>query len=466
MNLDVLFWIFLLTLAIIFGSILSLTLFVRSSYSDAMKKVTTGKPQEALDLLLRVIGWQQKHVPALWQLATLYLSTDKIEAAVRYLERIITIMDSEPDKMSAQARWEVTEAQVLSKLAWSLSKLNKRADAIRNFRRLIEFEPKNKEARFELARLLYTTREYDQCIPMFESVIQLDPAYTEAYESMSHAHAAKGNHRKAAEILATRLASDRQNVNLWIRLANLYRTARENDKQAEAWSVVAEITPPQDPNHLSAVVQLGKIAFVEGRYPEAVDRLKQAAESCPPDDVKTRKSIKYYLGLGLSELNRKAESLAALSEVYELDHRYKNVRDLLKGAIELLSDDDLVEEVKQMTIDEFSGLCAKIVEKMGYTPTSIESINNMDVKVQAKLEETGKDRPAMAMFQRDAGIDVGDFAIRNFAVECEEKHVEYPVFLTTGGFSFEAQLRAKDRRLKLMPKNEFCEMVRKIRTAL
>ncbi|MBI4177812.1 hypothetical protein HY522_00115, partial [bacterium] len=86
--------------------------------------------------------------------------------------------------------------------------------------------------------------------------------------------------------------------------------------------------------------------------------------------------------------------------------------------------------------------------------------------VQAKLEETGKDRPAMAMFQRDAGIDVGDFAIRNFAVECEEKHVEYPVFLTTGGFSFEAQLRAKDRRLKLMPKNEFCEMVRKIRTAL
>lgn len=466
MDLDVLFWLLMVTLAIVFGSILSLTLFVRSSYSEAMRKVSSGKPQEALDLLLRVIGWQQKHVPALWQLATLYLSTDKIEAAVRYLERIVNIMDSEPDKAAAAGRWEVTEAQVLSKLAWSLAKLNKRADAIRYFRRLIEFEPKNREARFELAKLLYTTRDYDQCIPMFESVIQLDPTYTEAYESLSHALAAKGEHTRAAQILASRLANDRRNVNLWIRLANLYRTAKNNQKQTEAWKIVMEITPPQDPNHLSAVVQLGKITFLEGNYQEAVSQLKHAAGVCPIDDAKTMKSIKYYLGLAHLELDQKKEAMKSFAEVYEIDKRFKNVRELLKDAMELLSDDDLVDELKQMRSDDFSNLSARIVEKMGYKPTSVETVNDADVKIHAKLEETGKDRPVLLLFQRDSGIDVGDLAIRTFIMECEDKHIEYPIFLTTGGFSFEAQIKGKDHHLRLIPKNEFCEWVRTVRTSL
>src|SRR3989338_10971337 len=122
----------LLTLATILciAAVLTLTFFVRSNFSLAMKKITAGKPQEAMDLLKRVVGWQEKHVPSLWQLALLNLSTDKSDAAIRYLEKIVKIMAAEPDKAGAVERWEVTEAQGLSKLAWSLSKINKRAEAV------------------------------------------------------------------------------------------------------------------------------------------------------------------------------------------------------------------------------------------------------------------------------------------------------------------------------------------------
>lgn len=466
MNYDVLFWILVISLVIILGSITTLTLFVRSNYSQALRKVSAGKPQEALDLFMRVVGWQTKHVPSLWQVALLHLSMDKVDAAVKNFERIIAIMDKEPDKDSAAARWEVTESQVLSKLAWSLSKLNKRAEAIAYFKRLIEFESKNKEARFELARLLYVTRDYDQSIPMLESVVQLDPAHAEAQETLSNALSAKGQHLQAAEVLSRRLAGDRTNVNLWIRLANLYRTGKDNIRQAEAWTAITEMTPETDPDHIGAVVQLGKLEYLNKHFDNALRTLKKAADACPREDIKTLKSVMYYIGRTYLELDRKSEARKAFTEVYEMDRSYKDIRDLLRESFEVLSDDDIAEELRAMRTDDFSALAVSIVETMGYRPSVIQTVNETDVKVDAKLEETGKDRPALLYFQRGLDADVGELAIRSFTVECDEKHVEYPVYFTTGGFSFEAKLKAKDYRLTLMSRKEFCELIRKVRVAV
>lgn len=465
MKFDVLFWIVMIGLAIAFVSMLSLTFFVRSRYAQALHKIASGKPQEALDLLKRVVGWQDRHVPSLWNLALLHLSMDKLDAAVRDLQRILKIMNEEPNKVEAAARWEVAESQVVSQLAWTLSKLNKRPEAIVGFRRLIELEPNNKEARNELARLYYVTRDYDQAIPMLESVIQLDPTHAEAFETLSHALSAKGDHIKAAEVLARRLVSDRTNVNLWIRMANLYRTAKDNVRQAEAWRVVIEITPESDPNHLSARVQIGKLAYLDKKYQEAINLLEAAAGACPREDSRTLKSVMYYIGQSHLALDRKAEARAAFTEVYELDRNYKDIRTLLKESYEVLKDDDLTEELRSMRIDDFSALAAAIVETLGYRPTSVETVNEADVRINAKLEETGKDRPALFFFQRGIDGDVGELSIRSFNIECDERHVEYPYFFSTGGFSFEAQIKAKDYRMNLMPKREFCELIRKVRTA-
>ena len=462
----ILFWVALIALFIILGAILGLTLFLRSNYSAAMKNMSIGKPKEALDLLMRVVGWQERHVPALWQVALLNLSMDKTEAAVRYMQRIINIMDGSRNKEEDAKRWEVTEAEVLSKLAWSLAKLNKRADAILYFQRLIEFEPKNKESRYELAKLLYSTRQYDLCIPVLESVIELDHTHLDAYETLSHALSAKSEHLRAAEVLSKRLQSDRGNVNLWIRLANLYRTGRDNAKQIEAWKAVMGMTNEHDPNYLSAMVQLGKIEYLEGNAGDAVETLRKSVDLCPAEDQKMLISVKYYLRLAYHDLDRKADARKTFAEVYGMDHGYKDVRDRLRESFELLSDEDLAEELKRMRIENFSSLAVSIVTDMGFKPTNVETINDVDVKVIAKLEETGKDQPAMLYFQRAGDIDVGELSIRTFAMECDEKHVEYPVYFSTGGFSFEAQLKAKDYRLKLMPKQEFCEMIRKVRTAV
>lgn len=452
-------------LAIFFGALFALTFYVQSNYQESMKKITGGRPQDAVNLLLRVIGWQPAHVPALWQLAILNLSSDKPESAVRYLERILKLMDKESDKAAASARWELTEAQVLSKLAWCLSKLNKRTEAVAYFRRLIEWEPKNKEAIFELGRVLYTLREFDPCIQMFERVIQLDPFHGESYEMMSQALAAQGQNQRAADALERRLAKDRTNVALWIRLANLYRALKDNDKQADAWRTVREITPTTDPNHMSAIVQLGTIAFLENAFAESIDLLQEAATLCPKDDVRTMKSVRYYTGRALLELNRRTEAMSAFSDVYAMDHEYKDVRELLKNSLDILSDEDIVQEIQRMNIEEFSKIAIAVVKQLGYKTVSVDTVNDVDIKIHAKLEETGKDRGVMVYFQRAFDTDVGELSIRTFTLECEECHIEYPIYFTIGGFSFEALMRAKDYHVRLMPKRDFCEMIRKVKSA-
>ncbi len=458
-------WTLLISLSVLVGAMFGLMIYVRFHYQEAVKKISAGKPQEALALFMKVVGWQSSHVPALWQLALLSLSMDKTEAAVKHLKKIVTIMDKEPDKAAAAARWEVTEAQAVSKLAWALAKLNQRADAVSYFRRLIQIEPNNKEALIESGKLLYALRDYDSCIGMFERAIALEPHHADCLELMSHAMAAKGEHGAAAEVLSRRLADERQNVNLWIRLANLYRTAKNNPKQAAAWRTVAEITPEDDPNHVSALVQRGKLAFFEKDYPAGLEILRRAEQLCSRDDERTIKTIKYYIGRALFDSGRKPEAMTPISEVYEMDPDYKDVRDMLRDSLELLSDNDLSEEIKKMRSDKFSSLAMSIVQLMGFRGVSTEMVNGGDLKVDAKLEETGKDRNVLFYFERGVNGEVGELAIRSFLIECDEKHVEYPVFLTTGGFTFEAQIKGKDHRMKLMPKHDFCELVRKMRTA-
>ncbi len=458
-------WILLVSLTVIIGSGVALMVYVQSNYREALKRMATGKPQEALDLFMKVVGWQGKHVPSLWQLALLNLSMNKPEAGVKNLQKILAIMEKEPDKEGAAARWEVTESQVISKLAWTLAQLNKRSDAIRYFRRLIELEPNNKEAKIESGKLLYSMREYDQCIQMFESVIPSDPKNSDIYEHLSNALSGKGEPLRAAEALEKRLAGDRTNVNLWIRLANLYRAGKNNAKQAEAWRQVTEITPQDDPNHVSAVVQLGKIAFIEGTHDRAIEHLRRADSLCPHGDTRTLKSVKYYLGRALLDSERRSEALQAISEVYEIDPNYKDVRDLLRDSLELLSDDDLSAEVKKMRSDKFSQMALSIVQLLGYRAVTVETVNQVDLKVDARLEETGKDRNVLLYFERGPNGDVGELAIRSFLIECDEKHIEHPVFLTTGGFTFEAQMKGKDHRMRLMPKHDFCDLIRKTRTA-
>lgn len=464
MRLDIM-WTILIGLTVIVGAIVGLMIYIQSHYREAIKKATEGKPQEALNLFMKIVGWQGKHVPSLWQLAQLNLSLDKTETAVKHLQKIISIMDKEPKKNEAAARWEVTEAEVLSKLAWSLSKLNRRAEAIAGFRRLLAVEAGNKEARIEAGKLLYATRDYDACIEMFEGVVTSEPDNAEVLELLSNALSAKGEHGRAAETLSRRLAADRQNVNLWIRLANLHRTAKNNSKQGEAWRVVMDITPEDDANHISAVVQLGKLAYIEEDYAKSVETLKRADLLCPSGDDRTFKTIKYYLGLGLMKSGRKGDALTAFSAVYEQDPNYKDVRELLRDSLELLSDDDLAQEIQRMRADKFSALAAAISQLLGFRPVTVESINNVDVRVDAKLEETGKDRNVLLYFERSSNGDVGELAIRTFLIECDERHVEHPVFLTTGGFTFEAQLKGKDHRMRLMPRHDFCDLVRKTRTA-
>jgi len=71
----------------------------------------------------------------------------------------------------------------------------------------------------------------------------------------------------------------------------------------------------REPKHAGALSALGRVAFEQKRYPDAIDLLQQAIAS----DGSSREAH-YYLGLTFARLGRKEEAEAQLQVATRLEH--------------------------------------------------------------------------------------------------------------------------------------------------
>jgi tetratricopeptide (TPR) repeat protein len=124
--------------------------------------------------------------------------------------------------------------------AWSYEQLGAREDATKVFKRIIERDPHNDEARFRLANLLIDLSKPAEAIPHLETIIRRHP----------------------------------DNLFAKVRLALSLHDMGQLD---EAEKILDEVLQ-QDPNYPPALTARGRIALQMNQVEEAVDYLRRSAE--------------------------------------------------------------------------------------------------------------------------------------------------------------------------------------------
>jgi tetratricopeptide (TPR) repeat protein len=144
-----------------------------------------GKPGEAEACLLKAVALHPILAEGWFELGNLEFADGKFEPALEHYDRAQRLRPQDATFGCCQAR--------------TLSKLNRRADAIAAYRRVIEFTPDAAEAHFELGNELAADNRKSEAKNEYEEAIRLRPAYSQAHLNLGVLLAVEGQFDNALQ---------------------------------------------------------------------------------------------------------------------------------------------------------------------------------------------------------------------------------------------------------------------------
>ena len=156
-------------------------------------------------------------------------------------------------------------------------------DAEREFRLALESEPNNQDALAGLGEVQVQRGQYSDAVPLLERATHVSSQMVSAFRTLGDAHLALGELDKAAVAYRQAVALAPDDVGLRLSLA---RSLTEAGDYGEASSVCRQTLRfvKNAPDRQAEVYrQIGDIASLEGKTPEAVSVLYKAQELNPRD---------------------------------------------------------------------------------------------------------------------------------------------------------------------------------------
>jgi len=149
---------------------------------------------------------------------------------------------------------------------------NRIDNAIHEFKRALEIDPEDFDARFGLGVALRRKGDLEKAYTVFQQVAKRDPAYSGLAVERGRLFEAKGDYLKAIESYRSALKRDPQNTDLMLRVGAAQVEANNLDAATETLNKVVAVIP----NSAEAEHLIGRIAFARGRTPDALVHFDRA----------------------------------------------------------------------------------------------------------------------------------------------------------------------------------------------
>ncbi len=202
-----------------------------------------------------------------------YVRTGRFDVAMRGFE---LLLERQPDDIEA-----------LLGRAWVWEQRFEYANAVADYRRAVQLEPENDQARLRLAQTLVITGPASEALVHFERLHQEQPDDPDLLLGLARCRRQLGQAEAAKQLLASLLA--------------------------------------KHPTNANALNERGKVALDEGKFEEAEPWLRKAAEQAPFD-----RQANYNLSQCLKKLHRDTEARRYEEKVALIDKDFKRLDELTK----------------------------------------------------------------------------------------------------------------------------------------
>ncbi|MGC2181921.1 MAG: tetratricopeptide repeat protein [Terriglobales bacterium] len=266
-----------------------------------------------------------------------------------------------------------------------------KSEVVAEFREAVRLRPKFAQAYNNLGLVLTQTDDDEGAVAAFHEAIRIAPDYADAHANLGAALIPTDGEQAIRE-LEKAVALDPSSVKAQFNLATAYGASPKYGavKEIELLRNVIAASP----NFARAYLALGKALLQDGKVPEAVTELQEAARLDPQSG-----EAHYQLGLALSRAGRKDEAATELKRGRELtsaDDRYQNVNlDISEGRAAL----------DQGDLDQAA---TKFRHALKLQPDSSDAQRYLGVV----LEKQGDKDAASNAYEKAVDLNPGNFAAR------------------------------------------------------
>ncbi len=207
-----------------------------------------------------------------FKLAELYEKNRRFEMAARHLNYIV---DRNPN-----FRRNLTDKliRVLTNLA-SESEINDPQVAIGILREAIRIRPNNVTVQANLARLLFENENYDEAISEFQRLLNLDPRYREANHQLAKAYMAMQDTLSAKIYFEAEVQVNPSNYDAWCDLGEIQWKLDDVDAAQESYRRAKEVNPDRP----RALVALASAERRLGNYSASRNAIQDILSKYPTD---------------------------------------------------------------------------------------------------------------------------------------------------------------------------------------
>ena len=266
-----------------------------------------------------------------------------------------------------------------------------KSEVVAEFREAVRLRPEFAQAYNNLGLVLTQTDDDEGAVAAFHEAIRITPDYADAHANLGAALIPTDGEQAIRE-LEKAVALDPSSVKAQFNLATAYGASPKYGavKEIELLRNVIAASP----NFARAHLALGKALLQDGKVPEAIPELQEAARLDPQSG-----EAHYQLGLALSRAGRKDEAATELKRGRELtsaDDRYQNVNlDISEGRAALDKGD----------LDQAA---TKFRHALKLQPDSSDAQRYLGVV----LEKQGDKDAASNAYEKAVDLNPGNFAAR------------------------------------------------------
>ena len=301
-------------------------------------RVLQQRDSEAEQLFLWAIQKHPDFAPTRAHLGLLYVQKSHIEEAIPQLREAMRIDPSRRDASDAllrilqdQAR-TAAESGDYAKALPSLTEAEKYApenldvqfelgtvelqlslweDAVATFQRVLQLRANDSLAHYNLGRAFMGLSRFEEARQQFASYVEARPEDASGHCALGMTLGALERVPEARQQFERSIALAPDQTESHFRLGLVELDANDLDQAATNFRQVLA----HDSHHAGALSALGRVAFEQKRYSDAIDLLQQAIAG---DD--SFREAHYYLGLTFARVGREKESEAQLQIATRLEH--------------------------------------------------------------------------------------------------------------------------------------------------
>ena len=227
-------------------------------FLEALRQEYSGNNQQAISLLNECLLLKPNNAPACYELAKIYYSQQKYDAALNYAKV--------PDKDDPDNEWYVQQ------YADALAETNNFKDAAAAYGDYIKRHPDNTDRYFDWAYYLTKAEQYDDAIKAYDDLEARVGLSKDISEEKERLYLKLGKVDKAIDEVNKLIAANPNDPSYYAMLADLYSANNMDDKAMDALQKLIQI----DPDNPQAQLALSDYYTKKGEGAKAFDALKSA----------------------------------------------------------------------------------------------------------------------------------------------------------------------------------------------